>query len=88
MIKELVLLSFLVISGCDTTTKEITEKYVMPKELSGCRVFYLESSTSKNLYAIDCPDTASTNWTERKQCGKNCTRDETYSVTTNKEQQQ
>lgn len=61
------------LSGCEqapTVTSDISNSYSMPVGMEGCKVYKMESSTSRNIYVVRCPMTTTTN--EEHSCGKNC----------------
>lgn len=82
-----ILIFALFISACDTKkTTEISDSYMFPESMKDCRVYFLQSENSKNLYVVKCGKSVTTEWTENRSCGKNCHTTETYSVSTGDEE--
>lgn len=47
----------LLMMACDAETTDITEEFKLPPELSGCKVYRLESIKDR-LFIVKCGDTA------------------------------
>ena len=81
--KYLIVLSVLFLLACERTeTKNITSKYEMPAELNGCKIFYLSSEKSRNLWVTVCGKSIGTQWEDSESCGKNCSKHTPHSSTT------
>lgn len=69
-----VLLASLALAGCDdvpAVQKDETHKFELPKEMSDCKVFNLQSTRKQYVIAIWCPASTTTN--VNYVCGKGCT---------------
>lgn len=68
MKKLIVLLSVVLLSGCDAETTEISSKYALPDGLKDCTVYELNPSTGRLLYVVRCPHSdTTTNFLYNKQ---------------------
>lgn len=65
-----VLLCSMILSGCDRYQQDITQYYVMPPELSACKIHEV-SNGFKILYVVHCPNKTTTSATYQE--GKNTT---------------
>ncbi|UNA02714.1 hypothetical protein [Enterobacter phage vB_ExiM_F5M1E] len=46
-----------VLVGCDASTTESTDSYILPKELAekGCKIYYMEGKNASTLNVVYCP---------------------------------
>ena len=56
--KKLILLLCVALSACDKKTTEIGDRYVLPKELSDCKVFRLSDDGVGEITAMRCPNSS------------------------------
>ena len=80
---SLLLFASLAMLGCSASTKEVSSGFIMPSELSGCKVFEL-SNGSRTLYVVTCHESISTNWQTSHAAGKTV-HYEDHSVTVRKD---
>lgn len=52
--------------GCTPETKEVSNSWVLPPELQGCKVYDLSSDSGSSMKVIVCPNTSSISTTERQ----------------------
>lgn len=45
--------------GCTPETKEVSNSWVLPPELQGCKVYALSNDTGSTMKALVCPNTSS-----------------------------
>ena len=81
MKRLLLLFAILSMLGCSARTEEVSSSFIMPSELSGCKVFKM-SNGDQTLYVVDCPESISTNWQTSHSAGKT-THYENHSATVN-----
>ena len=63
--------SAFILSGCgETRTSDVKSSYSMPEGMEGCKVYFLKSQTSLDIYVVRCPLTTTTS--ESHSCGKGC----------------
>lgn len=72
-----------IVLGCSASTEEVSSRFIMPSELSSCKVFEM-SDGSQRLYVVACPESISTNWQTSHSAGKT-THYEDHSVTVRKD---
>ena len=72
--KKLLLIPLLVmLPSCEnSSTKNITNNYALPPELSDCSINYLKSTVEYNITVVRCPN-SSTVSSSVQNCGKGCT---------------
>lgn len=61
------LMMILFLVGCDTKTTTTTGAYSLPSELSECKVYYLQSSTQRDLTVMRCPNASTTTTISERQ---------------------
>ena len=52
--------------GCTPETKEVSNGWVLPPELQGCKVYALRNDTGSVMKVIVCPNTSGISTTERQ----------------------
>lgn len=66
MNKTLFVLAVIFLTGCDRTTEERTEAFILPPDLEDCKIFKL-SDGSTTITTMRCPNSAtSTNYKDGK----------------------
>lgn len=55
----MIMLSVL-LSGCEPSTTEISNEYIMPPGLEDCKLYSMFGSGGQILYVMRCPDTTTT----------------------------
>lgn len=67
----------LALVGCDASTRESTDSYILPKDLldKGCKIYHMEGKYENSLDVVYCPNAQVTS---RTKVGKSAQR----SVTT------
>ena len=74
-----IIISTLLLCGCDASYKDVKQHYKLPDDLSDCKIYELNGdSSSRTLYVVRCAEQTTT--ADRHNCGKGCTK--TNSVTT------
>lgn len=73
----MVALMGLALVGCDASTRESTDSYILPKDLldKGCKIYHMEGKYENSLDVVYCPNAQVTS---RTKVGKSAQR----SVTT------
>lgn len=55
-----------VLAGCDASTRESTDSYVLPKDLldKGCKIYHMEGKYENSLDVVYCPNAQVTSRTK------------------------
>jgi len=56
----LILLATGLLVGCSAETKTITDRYILPSELSHCKVFFLTDDGITHMNVVYCPNAITT----------------------------
>lgn len=70
----LIVISLIGILGCDTKTTQVTNDWVLPEELSHCKIYSMKSN-GNHMRVVYCPNATTTTF---HSCGKNCTTNNTF----------
>lgn len=54
----MVALMGLILAGCDASTRESTNSYILPKDLleKGCKIYHMKGKNEKSLDVVYCPN--------------------------------
>lgn len=54
------------LAGCDASTRESTDSYVLPKDLmdKGCKIYHMEGKYENSLDVVYCPNAQVTSHTK------------------------
>ncbi|QPI18171.1 hypothetical protein POP15_123 [Pectobacterium phage POP15] len=57
------------LAGCDASTRESTDSYILPKDLldKGCKIYHMEGKYENSIDVVYCPNAEVTT---RKKVGK------------------
>lgn len=64
-----ILLSLVVLSGCERSTSERTDDFILPEGLKHCKIYKLSNGIS-HMKVVHCPNSTTST---THSCGKNCT---------------
>lgn len=56
----IILVLGIVLIGCEKITEESTHQYILPDELSDCKIYRLQSDNGQVLYITRCDDIIAT----------------------------
>lgn len=58
--KYFIITSFILLSGCAKTVEDISDEFLLPKELKDCRVYNLQASNLSTIKVVRCPQSTTT----------------------------
>lgn len=67
------LLSIILLFGCEKSTQETTDNYILPEGLKHCKIYSLDNGGS-SITVLHCPNSSTTT---THSCGKSCTANNT-----------
>lgn len=73
MNKLVIVILTLILTACSKETKNISERYQLPKELSDCKVYSMRAEGGFNITLVRCPN-SSTTTSYTRSSGKSSSR--------------
>ena len=66
-------LSLILLTGCNLSTHEVSNDFVIPSGLHDCKFFAMTRAGGSSVLVVRCPNSDTATRTT-KTCGKGCTR--------------